>query len=334
MGGANADRYTDGRSNYAATEAGGAGSKHPERVQPGFDARGTRGVRVGGTDRHGGPAGGATGRIVGLVVPYRTLWADTERAEEKTELGDQFGEILLKAYREEAYVDPKAFLSGLSEGELETVQHVHWLADPIKVGSLTEEGALNLLMPPAAQVDLNHDSFTQSGAAYGFRFPDSTAPPEVVAAWDEATADLSPSDRMMYEFQMKLPVLIGEHRLASRRHVLASTRARRPRLSESDGVRDVLLRRRRAESHRLPGGLQERHRSGTIRERHVVLVRIPPDTGGAGGGVIGLRVRCAVPGGVWFSLANRLARYEWEEPPYREAALQTSSTTVTRPTTS
>ena len=146
---------------------------------------------------------------MGLVVPYRTLWADTERAEEKTELGDQFGEILLKAYREEAYVDPKAFLSGLSEGELETVQHVHWLADPIKVGSLTEEGALNLLMPPAAQVDLNHDSFTQSGAAYGFRFPDSTAPPEVVAAWDEATADLSPSDRMMYEFQMKLPVLIA-----------------------------------------------------------------------------------------------------------------------------
>ncbi len=87
------------------------------------------------------------------------------------------------------------------------VQHVHALADGIQVDSLSEEGAVNLLVPPAAQIDLNHDGLTRSGAAYGLRFPDSTTPPEVAQAWEEATVGMSWGDMAVYQLQMKSPLL-------------------------------------------------------------------------------------------------------------------------------
>lgn len=127
--------------------------------------------------------------------------------EAPQDLGVRYGGILAKAYDEGAYVDPKSFLKGLSAAEMKAVQNAHWLADPIQVDSLTEEGALNLLIPPAAQVDLNRDGLTRSGRALGLRFPDSTTPPEVVAAWEQAIEGLSPQELMIYQLKMKLPVL-------------------------------------------------------------------------------------------------------------------------------
>ena len=123
------------------------------------------------------------------------------------ELKQAYGEILVRAYEEGGHADPHTFLKNLSEDELAVVQQVHRLADPIKVDELTVEGAVNLLVPPSAQVDLNRDGFTRCGVAYGLRFPDSNTPPEVVAAWEEATAGMSLGDRMIYELQMTLPLL-------------------------------------------------------------------------------------------------------------------------------
>ncbi|TWT84429.1 hypothetical protein CA13_59070 [Planctomycetes bacterium CA13] len=140
-------------------------------------------------------------------------WYQTEQLgryasdEAPRDLGENFGNVLKKAYDEGAYVDPKSFLSGISEDELKAVQNAHWLADPIRVDSLTEEGALNLLIPPAAQVDLNKDGLTQSGISYGLRFPDSTTPTEVALAWEQATDGMPIQERMIYELEMKLPVL-------------------------------------------------------------------------------------------------------------------------------
>ncbi|MCA9131983.1 MAG: hypothetical protein KDA45_02465 [Planctomycetales bacterium] len=142
-------------------------------------------------------------------------WFDTQlqgryrRAQGATELGQQFGELALRAYQEGAYAAPKAFLSSLSQEELEVVQRVHWLAEPIQVNGLSEEGALNLLIPPAAQIDLDRDGLTRSGAANTIRFPDSTTPSEVARAWEEATAGLSPDEQSLYVLQMKLPVLLA-----------------------------------------------------------------------------------------------------------------------------
>lgn len=129
--------------------------------------------------------------------------------EAPQDLGRSYGEVLSKAYQEGAYVDPKTFLKGLSRDELKSVQNAHWLADEIQVGTLTEEGALNLLIPPAAQVDLNGDGLTRSGEAFGIRFPDSRTEPNVVAAWEEATDGMPLSERMVYELNMKLPVLLA-----------------------------------------------------------------------------------------------------------------------------
>ena len=140
-------------------------------------------------------------------------WFDVHRsgqyssADQPDSLRQAYGEVLVGAYSDGGYVDPKTFLKGLSKEQLKTVQEVNALADPINVDNLTEEGALNLLLPRAAQVDINRDGFTQSGRGYGFRFPDSTTPPDVVQAWEETTAGMSWGERAMHELQMKMPLI-------------------------------------------------------------------------------------------------------------------------------
>ena len=133
----------------------------------------------------------------------------TESAADRQRLEQGYEAILARAYSEGGYAHPQDFLRGLSRDELKVVQNVQHLAAPIQIDPLSEEGALNLLLPPAAQVDLNNDGVTQTGVGSGLRFPSSNTPPDVVAAWEQATAGLSPGDRMMYELQMVLPVLLA-----------------------------------------------------------------------------------------------------------------------------
>ena len=66
------------------------------------------------------------------------------------------------------------------------------------------------------------------GVAYGMRFPDSNTPTEVVAAWEEATADLSPSERMIYELQMVTPIITANIHLDENGAYSHHLRARRP----------------------------------------------------------------------------------------------------------
>ena len=141
-----------------------------------------------------------------LAVTGRTRYRDVENAQQVL---DDYNNLLRDAREAGAYAAPQAYLKSLSKEQLATLQQVNRLADPIQPGKLTEEGAINLLLPPPAQIDLNHDGLTQSGKAYGIRFPDSRTPPEVVDAWNESTADLSPMDRMMREFHMVADVLLA-----------------------------------------------------------------------------------------------------------------------------
>ena len=144
------------------------------------------------------------------IIESWSAWFDgrcCSRATDAEALKQSYGEILVRANEEGGYADPKAFLESLSSEELAVVQHVHSLADPIQVDSLSEEGAVNLLVPPPAQVDLNHDGFTRSGVAYGMKFPDSNTPPSVAQAWEEATEGMSFGELATYQLQMKLPLL-------------------------------------------------------------------------------------------------------------------------------
>ncbi|TWT88721.1 hypothetical protein Mal64_22090 [Pseudobythopirellula maris] len=143
-------------------------------------------------------------------------------------LKHDFGEILVRAHAEGGYADPKGFLSRLTSDELATVQQVQHLADPIGVDGLSEEGALNLLLPPAAQVDMNHDGLTRSGEAWGIRFPSSTTPADVTAAWDEATAGMDLGERMTYELQMVVDVLFANFELDSEGRYVGHTEPGEP----------------------------------------------------------------------------------------------------------
>lgn len=141
-------------------------------------------------------------------------WFDSQRVggryagvEDAGRLRSGYSELIARAHAEGGYEAPRQFLDSLTPDELAVVQRVQALADPIDVGALTEEGALNLLLPPAAQVDLNHDGLTRSGVAYGMRFPDSNTLPSVAAAWEEATAGMTLGERMTYELQMLTPLL-------------------------------------------------------------------------------------------------------------------------------
>ncbi len=147
----------------------------------------------------------------------RDAWEDWFREERlqgrysssdrPAELKRGYGDLLTRAITEDAYAQPREFLEGLSKDELAIVQEVHALADPIITHSLTEEGALNLLLPRAAQIDLNQDGLTRTGKAWGLQFPDSNTPANVVEAWDEVTAGMSQRDLMFYGVVMRLPLL-------------------------------------------------------------------------------------------------------------------------------
>ncbi len=118
------------------------------------------------------------------------------------DLHSDFGDILLRAYDEGGYASPETFLKALTKDELAAVQQVQHLANPIRVEGLSREAALNLLLPPATQVDLNDDGITSVGAASMLRFPDSRTPAIVRDAWEATTAGMSVSDRMIYELKL------------------------------------------------------------------------------------------------------------------------------------
>ncbi len=129
--------------------------------------------------------------------------------ENKTadDLRTEFKEILLDAYRNGGFATPETYLRSLSSENLAVIQQVHHLAEPIETASLSPEAALNLLLPPDAQVDENRDGLTAVGAAYTLRFPDSNTPPQVRLAWEKSTKDMPEQDRMLHVMQMHSSLL-------------------------------------------------------------------------------------------------------------------------------
>ncbi len=115
---------------------------------------------------------------------------------------DAYRDVLKKADAQGGFEDPQAFLQGLNAQELRAIQHMHNLADPIDVDSLTEEGALNLLLPQTMARDLDGNGLTSVGAAQMMIFPPTNAPQSVKDAWQAAMADVEPGMRMTMELKM------------------------------------------------------------------------------------------------------------------------------------
>ena len=109
-----------------------------------------------------------------------------------------YAAVLNKAYSSGGIENARQFLGSLSTQELEAVRQNHCLADPIDTGSLSEEGAENLLLPEGYSVDLNHDGIDEVGAARTCSFPPKDAPAEFKEAWFQATAGMDAGMMMTY----------------------------------------------------------------------------------------------------------------------------------------
>jgi hypothetical protein len=108
---------------------------------------------------------------------------------------EAFEQLIDKAAANGGYTDPIAFIRGLSEQERAVLQHVHSLAKPIEPGTLTEEGALNLLLPRSELKDIDKDGYVMVGAAKTWFFPPVDASPEIRQAWEQASANLTEAER-------------------------------------------------------------------------------------------------------------------------------------------
>jgi hypothetical protein len=120
-----------------------------------------------------------------------------------------YRQILTNAYQRGGYADPSSYLKTLSKEELAAIQQVHHLADPISTESLSSEAALNVLLPPDAQVDEDRDGLTATGAAYSFRFPDSNTPTNVRLAWEATTKDMPEQERLTRVMQIGTQMIIA-----------------------------------------------------------------------------------------------------------------------------
>lgn len=109
-----------------------------------------------------------------------------------------FAEIAEQYWSKEERGSALDFLRSLPANDLETVGEQHRFANTIpNLVGITSEGANNLLRAKGETIDENRDGIDQIGEARTFRFPNSNTPDNVKAAWEEATADIDESERLM-----------------------------------------------------------------------------------------------------------------------------------------
>lgn len=122
---------------------------------------------------------------------------------------DDFSALLDKASGQlEENVSAKQVLSELSPEELNLLQKATSLAEPIRVDSLSNEGAVNLLAQPdkTGMVDLNNDGIVEVGIGKMITFPPVNAPASVFKAWEKATENMSEGDKLTMQLHMHTAV--------------------------------------------------------------------------------------------------------------------------------
>lgn len=110
--------------------------------------------------------------------------------------------VVDKAQQSGGMNDPRGFLKGLNASELQALQHMHGLADPIQPAGLSHEAALNLLLPRGQARDLDGDGLTQVGAAHLIVFPPADAPAAFREAWRQGMQGVDPGLRLDMQLQM------------------------------------------------------------------------------------------------------------------------------------
>lgn len=107
----------------------------------------------------------------------------------------------------DAVADGRArdFLKTLDAASLAVLQEAAGLADPIRVSTLSEEGAENLLVKPTEGIDRNHDGLLEVGIGKIVAFPPPDASPALRSAWASTLDGLDSGDAAMLTLQLAAP---------------------------------------------------------------------------------------------------------------------------------
>ncbi|RXK02786.1 hypothetical protein [Halarcobacter bivalviorum] len=100
------------------------------------------------------------------VEIVKELKMHSDFTNSRAEYKDDFEKIYAEAKDNRVNLSSaKEFLNSLSEEELTTIQHYVGLADPIKTGSLSNEGAYNLLVHHYERFDFDQNGLVDVGLA-------------------------------------------------------------------------------------------------------------------------------------------------------------------------
>lgn len=114
------------------------------------------------------------------------------------------------------------YLNSLSGRDLKTVGRAHNFADPTpRLAGITTEGANNLLRAKGETIDENHDGLDQIGEARTWRFPNSNTPPEVAAAWEEATEGMEDFEALLLATAFMPAPMITTNPVTGRQQVIS-----------------------------------------------------------------------------------------------------------------
>lgn len=143
--------------------------------------------------------------IGNIQLSDRSLTLLNRRQMSQDEI-QQFTDLLNEAKSQQGSAIEQ--LKAMSAQELALLQKANSLADPINIAALSEEGAANLISQPdnSDKVDLNNDGIVEVGEGRSIVFPPVNAPDHVKAAWQDATAGLDETDKMMLELHMHIAV--------------------------------------------------------------------------------------------------------------------------------
>ncbi len=120
------------------------------------------------------------------------------RKEYQAPYAEDFEAIYNKAKEEDIKLsNAKSFLESLSLSELTTLQKYSGLAEAIEVGTLSAEGAYNLLMHDNEQYDFNTDGVAEVGKAKKILPIPITMPADVRSAYIEALNSIDDKDKLM-----------------------------------------------------------------------------------------------------------------------------------------
>jgi len=124
----------------------------------------------------------------------------------RAEYKDDFEKIYTEAKEESVNLsNAKEFLNSLSEEELSTIQHYVGLADPIKTGGLSNEGAYNLLVHHYERFDFDQNGLVDVGLAQTKNMIPVNMPETEKRAFVASLNEMEEGDRFKAMMMISLP---------------------------------------------------------------------------------------------------------------------------------